>query len=259
MPWILLILTLSLSSITAFAEIDAGGAGADTVFVSPLHSPQDVPEKGIRSGDSIRAAVTVDPMKIGTYIGEAILLPMEVQAGMSVGTQQLELTRYKASLLRAKFSSVMPVHLLSVYRNLDRGIDAGFDVIGFRVPVRITKNAGLVVLPGMELGVRHYSAPVDTTALHASFIIEARAARTLVKDWATAGLMGRIRYDLDTAVSGFEEGAMGYLSFLLDEDHRLYARVYTGIEHQASRDELGLPTLNWFSGLGFYGEFSERP
>lgn len=251
---------LVFTLITLVAQADSsepGGAGADAIFVSPVDVPTEQPVRGVRSANSVRVAITVDPIRMARAIGEAVLFPVELQAGMSVANQEFEITRAKASLLRAKFSRVVPLHLFSFYRNLDRGIEWGADLIGFRVPVRVTKNGGLVVLPGMELGIRHYAAPVDTTAAHASFIVEARAARELVRDWASAGLIARLRYDLDSAVSGFEEGAMGYLSFLLDEDHRLYARVYVGLEHQASRDELGLPTLNLFGGFGFYGEFSQ--
>lgn len=230
------------------------GGGADTIFVSPLDTPVGVPSVGVRSGTSVRASITIDPIRITGDLGQAVLLPIELQVGMSVATQQYEITRAKASALRAKFAKVMPVNLLTYYRNLDRGIEWGADLIELRVPIVSLRNGDIVVLGGVELGVRHYSAPVDTTAVMASAVLEGRAVVDLIQNWLSLGFQGRVRYDLDsTVMSGLEESGMGYLSLLLDEDHQIHARVYGGIEHQSTREALGLPTVNAFGGLGVDG------
>lgn len=256
-----LALSVILAAASAHAvELELGGGGADTIFVSPLDVPTTVPPVGIRSSNSVRVGVTIDPFTIKGDLGEAVVLPLEFQVGLSGGsTREFEITQIKASAIRAKFAKVMPVHVFSYYRDLDRGIVWGADLIQLRVPVLALADGSIVVLAGAEFGVRHYQAPIDTTAFHASGIVEGRAVAELIENWLSAGFQGRIRYDLDTtAASGLEESAMGYLSLLLDEDHRVYARLYGGIEHQASREALGLPTVNAFGGLGIFGQFGRQ-
>lgn len=227
-----------------------GQFGADAIFVHPLDTSG--------ADDSVRAAFSVTPVVLDTNFAEIEILPGELTASTNIASGKMELTKFQAAALRLAFSQVMPVQLLSVYRNLDQGIDWGGDLISVRVPIRVTPGGEIIVQPGLDLGVRHYVAPVDKTAVNASFSIEARAAASLIENFMSTGVMARVRYDLNNGgMSGFEEAGMGYLSFLLDRDHRLYARVYAGIEHQSSREQLGLPTVDVYTGVGIFGSFGK--
>lgn len=244
-----------LFSLALGAEIEFGSFGTDAIFVHPLLASATADRKE----DSIRAMVTVDALRWNSLISRLSILPTEVMVASPSSKDQVELTRFKAAALRAAFSQVFPVDILAVYRDLDRKIDYGVDVIGLRVPVRVTQGGAIVLMPGLELGVRRYQT-VEKTSFHSSFILESRAALALIESWLSLGLMARVRYDLESVAQarGFEESAMGYLSLLLDPAHRLYVRIYTGIEHQASRESLGLPAASFFTGLGLFGNLGYR-
>ena len=247
----LVLAAASYSSLVLADDIAAGKFGADAIFVHPLGV-------GPSGTDSFRADVSITPIQIDTSFAKLDILPMEAQASVSIGTGQMELARFRAEALRATFSRAIPVDVLTAYRNLDNGVDFGVDIIGVKVPIKITPGGEIIVQPGLELGVQHVVAPVDQTSFKASFSVEARAATQLVQGWLSTGIMGKVRYDADTGkMSGFAEEGMGYLSLLLDKDHRIYARVYAGIDHQQSREEVGLPTVDVFTGLGIFGNFGK--
>ncbi|MBI3555940.1 MAG: hypothetical protein HY074_06740 [Deltaproteobacteria bacterium] len=232
-------------------DIQAGKFGADAIFVHPLvASPNGT--------DSFRADVSITPIQIDTSFAKLEVLPMEAQASVSIGSGQMELARFRAEALRAIFSRAIPVDVLAAYRNLDNGVDFGVDFLGVKVPIKITPGGEIIVQPGLELGVQHVVAPVDQTSFRASFSLEARAATQLVQGWLSTGIMGKVRYNADSGkMSGFEEEGMGYLSLLLDKDHRIYARVYAGIDHSQAREEVGLPTVDVYTGLGIFGNFGK--
>jgi hypothetical protein len=241
----------TLTTTTARADDFAPGRfGADAIFVAPVDKPT--------IDGSIRASVSVEAVDWNSQIGRITFPVVEAMIGTRLASGQVELDRLRVTALRAAFAFAMPVDVLTVYRDLDRGIDIAGDALSVRVPIRITEKGEILVQPGLELGVRHYVAPVDQTGFNASFLIEARAAAALIENWLSTGIMARLRYDLNTVnMSGFQEEGMGYLALMLDRDHRLYGRIYAGIEHQDTREKLGLPTTNFFTGLGVYGQFGK--
>ncbi len=242
---------LLVTSLALAEDIQAGKFGADAIFVHPLVSSPN-------GSDSFRADVSITPIQIDTNFAKLEILPLEAQASISIGTGQMELARFRAEALRAIFSRAIPVDVLTAYRNLDNGVDFGVDVIGVKVPIKITAGGEIIVQPGLELGVQHVVAPVDQTSFRASFSVEARAATQLVQGWLSTGIMAKVRYNADTGrMSGFEEEGMGYLSLLLDKDHRIYARVYAGIDHSQAREEVGMPTVDVYTGLGIFGNFGK--
>jgi len=154
----------------------------------------------------------------------------------------------------------VPVEALTLYRDLDRGISIGGDLLAFRVPIKITKEGGIVILPGLDLGVRHYSTnDIEATSFHASLAVETRAARTFLDGWLSTGILGRLRLEAATSgMSGDEEAVLAYLALSLDEQHRMYARVYAGVERDGNRDDLRMPAMNTFFGLGIFGNLTGR-
>lgn len=231
-------------------DITWGKGGADAIFVHPIAGPA--------VEETFRAQVTVTPAIVDTDWAKIEIAPLEATGAVAIGSGQMALQRAKATAIRMAFSYVMPVDVLSVYRNLDQGIDLGLDVLALRVPIKLTEGGEIVVMPGMEMGVRHFNGPVDKTTFHTSFNVEARAAKAFLDNWLSTGIMAKLRYDLDSGgMSGFEESAMGYVSLLLDRDHRVYARLYAGIDHQAVRAKVDQPTVNFFTGFGIFGNFSK--
>lgn len=244
-----LTLALLLVAIAAFAgDVGPGDFGADAIFVHQVGAAAN--------GDSVRASVSVSAIKADTTLAEIDGPTLQATAAMSVGSGQMQLVQAKAQLLTVVFSNAIPVGVASFYRDLDHGIDYGADFLTVRVPIKLTSNGAIVIQPGVDLGIRHYVAPVDQTSFHASFVLEARAAATIVQNWLSTGIMAQIKYDLDTGkMGGFTESGMGYLSLALDRDHNLYARVYAGAEHVDANAELGLPTVEVIGGIGINGTF----
>lgn len=237
-----------LSSIAFAQEVVPGRFGADVIFVHPV-----VGRGGV---DTFRAQLEVVPFRVDTTFAKMEFLDAEVQGSVAVGSGEVALTRVRATALRMAFSYVMPVDIGTFYRNMDQGIDWGAEFVSVRVPIKILQGGQIMVQPGLEMGVHHYIAPVNRTSFHTSFSVEARAAVALVQNWLSTGIMAKVKLDLDTAnMTGFEEEAMGYLSLVLNREHKLYARLYAGIDHQQIRDEVGLPTVNVFGGLGIFGNF----
>lgn len=257
-------LALSLAAVPrAGADmIEFGAVGVDGVVVHWIGQ-----ESGRATPDSIRAAVTVEPIRpgdgalgmLGVAFADARVLPMEATIGFPVSGGNVELTRFKATLLRAALLQSIPVELLSGYRDLDRGIEWGADLLGFRVPVKITPNGEIVLLPGAEFGIRHYGGNVDATAVHASFVLDARAAVTLIEGWLTAGAIASLRAEAVTqGMSGIRATGMGFLALALDSNNRLYLRLFGGAEYDSNRADLGMPAANVFAGLGIYGNFGGK-
>jgi hypothetical protein len=226
-------------------------ADGNLIFVHPNSTDED----------SFRASVSVNPLRPIDL--EALRLQFLADSGamgsIKVQGGQTQLTRAQATLLRLSFSKVFPVDVVTAYRNLDRGISWGLNLLSVRVPIDLRDDGAVVLLPGVEFGFR---APVEAGATQSyqwnvSPVIEARAAKKLLRDLMTLGVAGRIRYEYsDSALRGLEEQGMGYLSFLLNEKHQLYARVYSGVEQEQARRALALPTVNWFTGMGIAGELS---
>jgi hypothetical protein len=216
--------------------------------------------------DAIRTTVTVEPIQLGPspmlnlLFGGARVLPMDATVSYVMASGQFQLTRARASLLRAVLLQRVPTELLTVYRDTDRGITVAGDIFSLRVPVRLTRRGEIVILPGMEMGFRYYGERGhDTTAFHTSFVLEARAAYELVQGWLSTGILARIRGDLVTdGYSAHEEMAQGFLALALDERNQFFARIYGGVEHDSLRSQFGLPDLNVFAGLGIYGNLGGR-
>ena len=188
--------------------------------------------------------------------GRPEMLAAEAEIGVSIATGEVQLTRLRASLLRTDLLAVLPVELLSVYRDLDRGIEWGGDLLGIRLPVRVLESGEIVVLPGLEVGVRHYGGDADVTAANASFVLEARAVTELLAGWLEGGVVAKLRGDLASGgMSGHEEGALGFLTLALDRRNRLHARVFAGVEHSSHRADVGLPPVSLDVGLGINGGF----
>ena len=258
-----LALTCTPSLLRAADMIEVGSVAADGVVL------RWIGQSG--GGTSVRAAVAVDPVKVTLPGGLAILasdsviLPMEAVVSTDVATGEVQLTRARASLLRTMILQTIPAELLTGYRDLDRGITWGADLVGFRVPIQLTANGEIVVLPGIELGVRHYSsAPgsggdVDVTGAHASLVVDARATYTLIEGWLSTGILARVRGDAVTGgMSGVEASGTGFLALALDNDQKLHLRIYGGAEYDSNRENLGLPSANVYGGLGLFGNFGTR-
>jgi hypothetical protein len=250
-------LTLMAANV-AYADATISGpvsAGADAIFV---HWVARDPNSAVQ--DSARISVTLDPATVtfdegmGVLLGDISVLPLELTGARNIGNGEVQLTRLKAALLRASLLQILPVEVLSVYRDLDRGIEWGGDLLGLRVPIQITSKGEITILPGLELGMRHYVN--GATGAEASFILDARAAIALIKGWLDAGAMARVRYDAVTSgMSGDEEAAMGFLSLSLDSKNRYFIKVYGGVERDANRAKLNMPETNTFVGAGLFGNF----
>ncbi|MBI3542874.1 MAG: hypothetical protein HY075_06335 [Deltaproteobacteria bacterium] len=253
------VLGLASMAVPAFAvpvTIDVGAAaGADAIFVHWMNV-----DPAMADPDSMRLAVTAEPFApgfdggLGVVLGDARVLPMEATISKNVSGDKVELTRFKAAIFRATIAQLFPAEVLTVYRDLDRGIEWGGDLLGLRIPIRVTPEGAITLSPGMELGVRHYTD--GTTGVHASAVLDARAVTTLIQGWLDAGVLARVRYDaVSGGRSGDEEMASGFLSLALDSKNRFFARVYGGIERDGARADLGLPTVNTFLGAGLFGNF----
>ncbi len=239
--------------------IEFGALGVDGVVVRWVGA-----ESGEEAPDSIRAAITVEPIQLqglgvfAVLAGSASVLPMEATVSVDPSTGSVELTRFKASLLRLALAQMVPVEVLTAYRDLDRGITYGGDLLSFRIPIKVTPGGEIVVMPGMEIGVRHYGA-VDTTAFHTSFVVDARASVDLISGWLSTGVMGTLRYDLATGgMSGLGATGTGFLALALDSENRLFARMYGGVQYDSNRDDLGMAPTAIFGGLGIFGGFGGR-
>ncbi|MBI3542277.1 MAG: hypothetical protein HY075_03245 [Deltaproteobacteria bacterium] len=231
-------------------DFSPGKFGADAIFVHPIGGPGDQ--------DTIRAALSVSAVTIDTTFSKMEAGIFEATGATNIASGVVSLPKFKVTALRAAFHQVT-ADFASFYRNADQGVDYGGDIISVRVPIRITEGGAIIIQPGLEMGVRHYVAPVDQTSFHATAVVEARAATDLVENWLSTGIMAKVKYDLDTnmKMSGFSETATAYLSLVLDRDHQMYARIYAGVDHQQSRSELGLPTVDAFGGVGIYGNFGK--
>ncbi|MEW6055620.1 MAG: hypothetical protein AB1540_03325 [Bdellovibrionota bacterium] len=246
---------LALQSLAAESDranpLTPGSGSADLIFAHPV----DEDTGSRRNTDSIRAVFSLDPVRVDTDIAEITLLPIEMAISVPLSSHQTEVTRYRATALRAQFAQVT-ASVVSWYKDLDQGIEQGVDFIGLRVPIRILSGGEVVVMPSAEFGVRRYNASVAQQTVHASFSLEARVLKQLFTDWFSVGAMGRVRYVFqEEDLSGHDEGAMGFFSFLLSPDQKFYLRVYAGIDHQPRRELFGLPTLYEFFGVGVFGDF----
>lgn len=247
-----LFFAFSASPQAGMIEVSAPVAGADGVIVHWLGEGQT----------DVRVAVQVEAVrlelegKVGQILGSGAILPLEAVASYDVASGEMELTRAKTAALRTMLLQRLPSELLTAYRDLDRGITWGADLVGIRVPVRVGENGQIVILPGMELGLRKYGEDVDSLALHASFVMEARAAYEIIEAWLSTGILARTRVELATAgMSGHEESVMGFMALALDGEHRLSLRVFGGLERDSNRGDLGLPATNVFFGTGLFGNF----
>lgn len=249
--------TAALTGSGAQAEmIEIAAIGADGVIVGWFGAGEGRPDV------SMRAAVRVTPARVlpggntGTYFGDTEWLPMEASFGIPIGDAEMELTQLKASLLRTSLVRAIPIELLTIYRDLDRGIVIGGDLLGIQIPINILETGEIVLLPGMEIGVRHYGADVDTTAFHASFTMDVRAAVLLLDGWLKTGLLNELRLEAVTGgMSGVSNRTTGFMSIALDSDNRMYVRVYSGVDYESARPRVDLPETNWFVGAGMGGHF----
>ncbi|NDD93182.1 hypothetical protein EBZ37_14020, partial [bacterium] len=208
------------------------------------------------NSDSVRTTVSIEPLQLGrgialNYIlGGGRILPMEATVSYVMSTGQFQLTRARASVLRVNILQAVPAEILTVYRDTDRGITVAGDFFSVRVPIRITRRGEIVLLPGIEMGIRYYGeGGADTTAFHTE----------LVEGWLSTGILARIRGDAATGgMSSHEEMAQGYLALALDERNQFFARIYGGVEYDSLRSQFGLPEANVFGGLGIFGNFTAR-
>jgi hypothetical protein len=226
---------------------------------------------GTARNDSVRAAIAVDPLRVrlpgalSIIAGDASILSSEVVIGTDLVTGNVELTRAKATLLRAMILQQIPTELLTGYRDLDRGIAWGLDLVGIRVPFRLGPNGEIVIQPGLELGVRHYEsaagAPsaVNATTAHAALTLDASAATELIEGWLSTGILAQVRAEAVTeGMSGIQASGTGFLSLALDNNQRLHLRLYGGAQYDSNRENLGMQPAALFGGLGIFGNFGTR-
>ena len=235
--------------------IEIGSAGIDGVTVKWLGT------SGER--DSVRTALQIEPFQLtlsgvnNIILSGGSILPLEATVSKNLTTGAVELTRFKAAALRAQVLQMFPAEVLTFYRDMDRGIKVGADLLNARIPISITKKGEITIYPGIDLGVRSYQGG-DSISYQGAFVVEARASMALVESWINTGILARLRLEAVTdGMSGHEESAMGFMSFTLDEAETLHARIYGGVEHDSARESLGIPATNAFLGTGLFGTFGQ--
>jgi hypothetical protein len=246
--------------------IEFGSVAADGTYVHWIGQ-----STGTARNDSIRAAIAIDPMRVhlpgalAIIAGDASVLSSEVVVSTDIATGSVELTRAKATLLRAMLLQQIPTELITGYRDLDRGISWGVDLVGIRVPIALGPNGSIVIQPGLELGVRHYdSAPgaaetVDATTAHAALTLDASAATSLIEGWLSTGILANVRAEAVTSgMSGIQASSTAFLALALDNDQKLHLRIYGGAQYDSNRENLGMQPAAAFAGIGIFGNLGAK-
>ncbi|MGK5090259.1 hypothetical protein WDW86_22145, partial [Bdellovibrionota bacterium FG-2] len=135
---------------SSMIEVCASG-GADGVYVHWLGGDGSTP-------DSTRVAVQIQPnvhinySSANVYVGDISVLPIEATVNLPIAGGETEITKARADLIRASVLRTLPIKLLSIFRDRDRGITEGLDVLSLRIPIRIGRSGSIVILRGVDLG-----------------------------------------------------------------------------------------------------------